>query len=206
MENETEKTRRRFDRIAWMYDVMESPMEAMAAAQLRRELLFLARGRVLEVGIGTGKNLPYYPPSVKLVGIDISSRMLARGKRKAQDLGISCDLLVMDAERMTFPNATFDTIVSTFVFCTVPDAPAGLREVRRVLKPDGQALFLEHTRSANPALGRLMDFFNPLVRSVIGDNINRRTAESIVNAGFEIVSIEEMGMKIVKKIVARPSV
>ena len=206
MKTETDRTRRRFDRIAWMYDAMESPMEMISARTWRRELLSRVHGRVLEVGIGTGKNLPYYPRDVDLTGIDISPRMLARAKRRAESLGISCRLIVMDAERMTFPDAAFDVVVSTFVFCSVPDPVAGLKEVRRVLKAGGEAFFLEHVRSANPFLGRLMDLLNPLVRSAIGPNINRRTVENIANAGFEIVSLEEMGMKILKKIVARPMV
>jgi ubiquinone/menaquinone biosynthesis C-methylase UbiE len=188
-----------------MYDAMESPMEMISAGPWRQALLSGVRGRVLEVGIGTGKNLPYYPRDVDLTGIDISPRMLARAKRRAEALGIPCRLIVMDAERMTFPDATFDVSVSTFVFCSVPDPVAGLKEIRRVLKPGGEAFFLEHVRSANPLLGRLMDLLNPLVRSAIGPNINRRTVENIMNAGFEIVSLEEMGMKIMKKIVARPA-
>ena len=206
MKTETDRTRRRFDRIAWMYDAMESPMEMISARTWRRELLSRVHGRVLEVGIGTGKNLPYYPRDVDLTGIDISPRMLARAERRAEALGISCRLLVMDVERMTFPDAAFDAVVSTFVFCSVPDPVAGLKEVRRVLKPGGEAFFLEHVRSANPFLGRLMDLLNPLVRSAIGPNINRRTVENIANAGFEIVSMEEMGLKILKKIIARPAV
>ena len=181
-------------------------MEMISARTWRQALLSGVHGRVLEVGIGTGKNLPYYPRDVDLTGIDISPRMLARAKRRAESLGISCRLIVMDAERMTFPDAAFDAVVSTFVFCSVPDPVAGLKEIRRVLKPDGEAFFLEHVRSANPLLGKLMDLLNPLVRAAIGPNINRRTVENIANAGFEIVSLEEMGMKILKKIVARPMV
>ncbi len=206
MKTETEKTRRRFDRIAWMYDAMESPMEMISAGPWRQALLSGVHGRVLEVGIGTGKNLPYYPRDIALTGIDISPRMLDRAKRRAASLGISCELIVMDAERMTFPDATFDVVVSTFVFCSVPDPVAGLKEVRRVLKPGGEAFFLEHVRSANPFLGKLMDLLNPLVRSAIGPNINRRTVQNIADAGFEIVSLEEMGLKILKKIIARPAV
>jgi ubiquinone/menaquinone biosynthesis C-methylase UbiE len=206
MKTEAEKTRRRFDRIAWMYDAMESPMEMISARTWRRALLSGVHGRVLEVGIGTGKNLPYYPRDIALTGIYISPRMLDRAKRRAESLGISCDLTVMDAERMAFPDAAFDAVVSTFVFCSVPDPVAGLKEVRRVLRPGGEAFFLEHVRSENPFLGRLMDLLNPLVRSAIGPNINRRTVENIATAGFEVVSMEEMGLKILKKIIAKPAV
>ena len=159
MKSETEKTRRRFDRIAWVYDAMESPMEMISAATWRRDLLSAVHGRVLEVGIGTGKNLPYYPRGVDLTGIDISPRMLARAERRAVDLEIPCRLIVMDAERMTFPDATFDVAAATFVFCSVPDPVAGLKELRRGLKPGVEAFFLEHVRSPNPLLGTLFNAF-----------------------------------------------
>ncbi|MCX5846556.1 MAG: class I SAM-dependent methyltransferase [Deltaproteobacteria bacterium] len=194
---------KRFDRIAWIYDFMESPMEMISVSAWRRELLSNVRGKVLEVGVGTGKNLPYYPEGIELTGMDISLKMLERAKQRADTLKIKAELLLMDIEKMTFPDRYFDTIVSTFVFCSVPDPIQGLREVKRVLKDDGVALFLEHVRSENWFLGKMMDIFNPMVRSLIGPNINRRTVENIRKAGLNIISVENMGRsKIMKKIKA----
>jgi ubiquinone/menaquinone biosynthesis C-methylase UbiE len=194
---------KRFDRIAWIYDFMESPMEILSVSAWRSELLSKVKGKVLEVGVGTGKNLPYYPEGIELTGIDISLKMLERAKQRADTLKIKAELLLMDIEKMTFPDRYFDTIVSTFVFCSVPDPIQGLREVKRVLKDGGVALFLEHVRSEHWFLGKMMDIFNPMVRSLIGPNINRRTVENIRQAGLNIISVEDMGRsKIMKRIKA----
>jgi ubiquinone/menaquinone biosynthesis C-methylase UbiE len=195
--------RKRFDRIAWIYDFMESPMEILSVSAWRSELLSNVRGKVLDVGVGTGKNLPYYPEGIELTGMDISLKMLERAKQRADTLKIKAELLLMDIEKMTFPDRYFDYIVSTFVFCSVPDPIQGLREVKRVLKDDGVALFLEHVRSENWFLGKMMDIFNPMVRSLIGPNINRSTVENIRKAGLNIISVENMGRsKIMKRIKA----
>lgn len=196
--------KKRYDRIAWIYDFMELPVEIMSFSSWREELLSVVKGSVLEVGIGTGKNLPYYPQGIELTGIDISSAMLRRAKRRADTMGLKVDLRVMDVEKMTFPDEYFDFTVSTFVFCSVPDPVKGMKEVKRIIKPKGKALFLEHVRSENRILGRFMDFLNPLIRSIVGANINRRTVENITKAGFEIISEENKGSHIVKKIKARP--
>ncbi|MBU1671856.1 MAG: class I SAM-dependent methyltransferase [Actinobacteria bacterium] len=192
-----------YDRIAWRYDLLETPMEKMFFSRLRKELLSDLRGSVLEVGVGTGKNLPYYPPGVELTGIDISPRMLERASGRAGALGLEADLRVMDVEELEFDDQTFDFIVVTFVFCSTTDPVKGLRELGRVLKDAGTILMLEHVRSENRCLGALMDLFNPLVRRLFGPNINRRTEENVRAAGLEIVSTEKRGTEILRKIVAR---
>jgi len=195
---------KRYDRVAWRYDLLERPMERMFFARLRKDLLSRVSGRVLEVGIGTGKNLPYYPEGVELTGIDISEKMLVRARRRAQGLGLEASLRVMDAETLEFPDGTFDFIVSTFVYCSLSDPVKGLKELGRVVKDDGRILMLEHVRSENRVLGRLMDWFNPLARWLFGPNINRRTVENVEAAGLEVISVEDRGSKILKKIVAGP--
>jgi ubiquinone/menaquinone biosynthesis C-methylase UbiE len=160
-------------------------------------------GKVLDVGTGTGKNLPYYPAGVELVGIDISPKMLAKAKTRAEKLGLDVDLQVMDVENLQFPDSTFDFIVVTFVFCSVSDPIKGLRELARVVRDDGTILLLEHVRSENRVLGKIMDWLNPEARALFGPNINRRTVENIKRAGLEVVSVESKGPKILKKIVAR---
>jgi ubiquinone/menaquinone biosynthesis C-methylase UbiE len=151
------KVKARFDRIAWIYDLMESPMEWMSVSDWRRELIGAVSGKVLEIGVGTGKNIPYYPSETELTGVDISPKMLKRAQGKAKALGMNVEFSVMDIEQMTFPDESFDYVVSTFVFCSVPDPVRGLQEVRRVLMKQGTALFLEHVRSENPILGNMMD-------------------------------------------------
>jgi ubiquinone/menaquinone biosynthesis C-methylase UbiE len=194
---------KRYDRVAWRYDLLESPMEKMFFSKLRKEMLPGVSGKVLEVGVGTGKNLPYYPEGLDLTGIDISTKMLEKALQRAEALGIKVDLRVMDVEDLQFPDATFDFIVVTFVFCSTTDPVKGLRELARVLKNDGTVLLLEHVRSQNRVLGKLMDWFNPIARRLFGPNINRRTVENIEKAGLEVVSVESKGPEILKKIVAR---
>lgn len=197
------ETKHRYDRIARFYDVMESPMEAAALSGWRKELLSSVRGRVLEVGIGTGKNLVWYPPGISLVGIDISPNMLARAAKRAVILHREVSLVEMNVERMAFPDDCFDYVVSTCVFCSVPDPVRGLKEIKRILKENGSALFLEHVRSENPLLGMLMDMMNPVVHRVLGPHINRRTVDNIKKADLEIISLEEGWLKIMKNIRAR---
>ena len=194
---------RRYDRVAWRYDFLESPMEKMFFSKLRKEMLVGVRGKVLDVGIGTGKNLSYYPTGVELIGIDISPKMLEKARRRANTLDSEVDLRVMDVENLEFADSTFDFIVVTFVFCSATDPVKGLRELARVVKDDGTILLLEHVRSENEVIGKLMDWLNPIARWLFGPNINRQTLANVEAAGLEVVSVESKGPKILKKIVAR---
>ncbi len=189
----TDLTRERYDRLAARYDRSEALMERLMFAKWRQRLWSRVRGpRVLEVGVGTGKNMPYYPREAQVTAIDLSPAMLARARRRAAELGIQVDLREMDAEHLTFPDASFDTAVATFVFCSVPEPIRGLAELRRVVRPGGQVLLLEHVRAPNPLLGRLMDALNPLVAGSVGANINRRTLENVRAAGLKLVNVERL--------------
>jgi len=114
------------------------------------------------------------------------------------------DLRLMDVQRLEFPDDTFDVAVSTFVFCSVPDPLAGLRELGRVVRPGGDIWLLEHMRVDRPFVGPLMDALNPLVVRVMGANINRRTVENVRRAGLTLVAVQELRGKLVRLIHARP--
>lgn len=203
----TTKTRRRYDRIASTYDAFEAPIERLRFAPWRERLWAGVKGpEVLEVGVGTGKNMSYYPDGVQVTAIDISEEMLSRARKRAKTLGLNVDLRRMDAQEMAFPSDSFDTVVATFVFCSVPDPVIGLKELGRVCKPEGQIRLLEHMRARSEPVGRLMDVANPVVVRMMGANINRRTVENIEKAGLRIERVEDLSVQgIFKLIVAKPA-
>jgi ubiquinone/menaquinone biosynthesis C-methylase UbiE len=203
----TATTRNRYGRIAGIYDLSEAPVEQWFYARWRKRLWAGVRGpEVLEVGVGTGKNMAYYPDDVHVTAVDLSERMLSKARERARMLGLDVDLRQMDAQELAFPSDTFDTVVATFVFCSVPDPVIGLRELGRVCKPGGEIRLLEHMRARNEALGWLMDIVNPLMVRFIGANMNRRTVENIEKAGLQIERLEDLSFQgIFKLIVAKPS-
>ncbi|MGI6286126.1 class I SAM-dependent methyltransferase [Neomoorella humiferrea] len=196
----TEIIKNRYNRTALFYDWMDR----MIPKEWRRRVWQEARGRVLEVGVGTGANFPFYPPGCRVTAIDFSPGMLARARQKLHLAGAPVDLKEMDVQHLEFGDASFDTVVATCVFCTVPDPVQGLKEVRRVCRPDGRIILLEHVRSEQWFLGPLMDALNPLFLYLIGSNINRRTVANVSRAGIEIDREDDLAGKIVKLIVGHP--
>lgn len=188
----TRTVQRRYDRIAFCFDALEALMERRFRPWRQALWSKVPPGRVLEVGVGTGKNLPYYPEGATMTAVDLSAGMLWRALERKRQLGTEVSLCQMDAQRLAFPDWSFDAVVATFVFCSVPDPVSGLRALKRVLKPGGRVFLLEHVRSRHPVLGRLMDLLNPLVVRLIGANINRRTVENCREAGFCVESCEEL--------------
>nr|WP_277999063.1 class I SAM-dependent methyltransferase [Moorella sulfitireducens] len=176
----------------------------MISGDWRRRVWQEARGRVLEVGVGTGANFPFYPPECRVTAIDFSPGMLARARQKLQMAPAPVDLIEMDVQHLEFEDASFDTVVATCVFCTVPDPVQGLKEVRRVCRPEGRIVLLEHVRSEHWFFGPVMDALNPLVLYLIGSNINRRTVANVRMAGIEIEREEDLAAKIVKLIIGHP--
>jgi len=205
-DRQTAITRARYNRIAPLYDAVEWFTEHTAFGAWRQQLWTgVPAGRVLEVGVGTGKNLPFYPPGAQVTAIDLSERMLARARRRAAALGARVDLRLMDVQHLEFPDNAFDAAVTTFVFCSVPDPVAGLRELGRVVRPGGDIWLLEHMRVDRPFVGSLMDLLNPLVVRVMGANINRRTVENVQLAGLKLVAVEELRGELVRLIHASGS-
>ena len=199
-ERATAKTRARYDRNARFYDLMESGVE-LKFSSWREEFWKRVRGpRVLEAGIGTGKNIPYYQDNLEIIAIDLSPKMLEQARKKAASQGASVELLEADVQSLPFPDASFDTAVATFLFCSVPDPVLGLEELRRVLVPGGQLLLLEHMLSHKPFLETPMHLFNPMAVRMTGANIDRETVENVRRAGFEGVKAEELWLDIVKMI------
>ena len=181
-------------------------MERAAFREWRARLWSrVSPGCVLEVGVGTGKNIVFYPPEAQVTAIDISPRMLARARRRAATLGRDVDLRLMDAQRLEFNDGVFDAAVATFVFCSVPDPQLGLSELGRVVRPGGDIWLLEHVRLDARVPGRIMDLLNPLVVRLVGANINRRTVENVRLSGLTLVGVEQVKGNLVKLIHARPA-
>ena len=201
----SELTRKRYNRLASWYDLMEAPMEKFRFASWRARLKDRIVGnRVLEVGVGTGKNLIYYPEGVQVTAIDLSPLMLERAQKRVSALGLDVELLEMDVQNLKFTDNFFDTVFATFVFCSVPDPVLGLKELLRVCKQDGKLLLIEHMRPENLILGLLFDFLNPIVVRMMGANINRRTMDNIRMAGWKIQIEERLSSDIVRWIEAQP--
>jgi ubiquinone/menaquinone biosynthesis C-methylase UbiE len=191
-----------YDRIARGYDLVEAPMDLLGGKRRRERVIGRAAGNTLEVGIGTGRNVGLYATGVALTGIDISERMLRRGRMRARQQSRRVRLALADVERLPFPNATFDSVTATCVFCSVPDPVAGLREVARVCKPGGTVLLLEHVRPRNRLLGKVSDRLSPLTRRLFGPEINRRTEDNVVAAGLAVRDVRRRG--IWREITAQP--
>jgi ubiquinone/menaquinone biosynthesis C-methylase UbiE len=174
---------RGLEQIPVLYDAMMAVAEATGFGDWRRRLVAGARDRVLDVGCGTGRNLPLYPADRRVVGCDVRVELLLAARRRAPDR----PLVVASAEVLPFADGAFDTVVSGLVFCSVPDPLRGLREVRRVLAPEGRLRMLEHVRSRRPWFGWWQDRIQPVWTLVSGGcHPNRDTEATVRAAGFEI--------------------
>jgi SAM-dependent methyltransferase len=200
----TRRSRQRWDRKARFYDWLTAPMERMLGLSQGRAWIFerALTGRVLEIGAGTGKNLPRYPEAAMVFATDLSPKMLARARDRVAG-GPGCvRFVVMDAEDLAFKDGVFDQVVATCVFCSVPDPVRGLREARRVLRAGGEIVLLEHMRPGW-LLGRVFDLLDPLMSRLMGPHINRRTLDNIRRAGLEPMQERDVFSDWVKIIVAQ---
>jgi len=202
---DTAHTQNRYDWIAPLYNVMEWPVEKLLFQDWRSDLWQQVEGpSVLEIGVGTGKNIPYYPDDIKLTGIDLSPKMLQRAKQLLTNHQKSnVTLKEMDAQDTNFPNNQFDDVVATFVFCSVPDPVLGLREALRVTRPGGRLHLLEHMRAEWSPLASVMDRLDAPIHYLIGVHIARETVTNVEKAGWQIQKVQKLTKGgIVKKIEA----
>jgi ubiquinone/menaquinone biosynthesis C-methylase UbiE len=163
----------------------------MRQAQLvpfRRRVIGAAEGRVLEIGIGSGLNLPLYGTSVSsVIGLEPSPELLRMARPRAAAASVLVELLDASAEAMPLDDGTFDTVVTTWTLCTIPDAPRALAEMRRVLKPGGALLFVEHGRAPEPGVAQWQDRLDPLWWRIAGGcHLNRKIDDLISGGGFRI--------------------
>ena len=187
---------------AALYDPLSERWEQKHGADLKRKLLTHAHGRVLEIGVGTGRSFAHYPDVDELVGVEPSEPMLRRARQRAAELGRHMTLVEAPAEALPFEDGSFDTVVSLAVLCTVDDQSRALQEVRRVLRPGGTFVFLEHVRSPDPKLARRQDLLDrPWGWVAGGCHPNRRTLETIEAAGFDLVEVEQRDLPDIPRLV-----
>ena len=191
---------------AALYDPLSARAEEKLGAELKPALLAHATGRVLEIGVGTGLSFRHYPAATELTGVDPSEPMLRRARKRAAELGRAVTLIEAPAEELPFEDDSFDTAVSLTVLCTVDDPARALAEVRRVLRPKGRFVFLEHVRAEDPGLARWQDRVDrPWGWVAGGCHPNRATLAAIEAAGFEPVEVEQRELEEVPRLV-RPHV
>ncbi|MDH5638347.1 MAG: class I SAM-dependent methyltransferase [Nitrospinota bacterium] len=191
-----EKHVKRWDAAAATFDFFTMGIERRYGGY-KRELFSKAQGRVMIVAAGTGLDFKYFPAGLDITAIDFSPKMVSKAKQKAEGYNGRLEVMVADVMNLEFEDASFDTVATACTFCSVPDPVAGLREVRRVLKPGGKLLMFEHVRAGNLLLGAMMDVM-ALATSFSGPGLNRRTADNIRKAGFKITREYNIYLDVVK--------
>jgi len=195
-----------YNHIARLYDILDSPFEYVRYRSIRQLLFNGLKGVLLDAGVGTGRNFPYYPDDTKVTGIDVSPAMLERARLRRDKLGTSVDLRQMDVTKMDFADDSFDAIVSTFLFCVLAaenQRPA-LEELHRVCRPGGTIHILEYSISKNPLRRFIMKLWAPWVRYAYGAEFDRNTEQYLEVAGLELVETRFLYKDIIKLLLVRP--
>jgi ubiquinone/menaquinone biosynthesis C-methylase UbiE len=195
----------RYQRIAPFYDLLDLPFEYGRYRKIRPQLFAGLSGLILDAGVGTGRNFPFYPAGARIVGIDLSPAMLARAARRRRSSAAAIDLVEMDVTRIALPDRHFDAAVATFLFCVLPDelqAPA-LRELKRVTKPGGVIRLLEYARPRAALRRAVTRLWEPWVRWAYGAGFDRRTEQHVPEAGLRLVQSRFVLRDLIKIIEAR---
>ena len=204
MKSDSTAIKKRYDRIAPYFEGLEAVMEGLFFKNWRKRLWAKVEGHhILEVGVGTGKNFDYYPADSRITAIDFSPEMLKQAAHKKARKAVSVELELMDAQSLVFADNSFDTVIGSFVFCSVPLPLKGLKELYRVCKPGGQVILLEHVLSSNPVIAKVMNFINPAIVALVGANINRNTVKNVKSCGFASVRVDERSSDFIKLIEAK---
>lgn len=193
------------EQIDWLYDMILRPMNLLGLGAHRRRLVHDLDGDILEVGVGTGLNLIYYGPAAHVFGIEPNLELLNAARERAVRRGYL--LQAADAQALPFADASFDAVVSTLVFCTIPDPALALQEIRRVLRPGGRLLQLEHTRTGHDRRDALLDLIAPAWQRLAGGcHVNRDTAALLGQSGWQIQHHERHAGGFIRVLISEPPV
>jgi len=201
--DETARVRAAWDRAAPGYDRAMAWFERAFVADGRAWVARRARGEVLEVAIGTGRNLAEYPPEVVITGVELSPAMLALARERAAALGRPVRLLEGDAQALELPDASFDTVVATLSLCSIPDDRRAVAEMVRVLRPGGRLLLLDHVVATNPAARLVQRALEPLTVRLDGDHLLRRPLDHVLAAGLVLEDAARTKLGIIERVAAR---
>lgn len=188
----TARLKMKYDLLGPFYDLIEWPTERLVLSRGRASLFRkVLAGQLLELGVGTGKNFHYYPPFVQATAVDISQGMISQATKRAKRLETPVRLELVDVQNLPFPDHSFDNVIGTLVFCTVPDPLLALKESKRVLKPGGRLILLEHGRPKGDKLSGLFHFLSHFTVTFWGDHLNRDMVKMVKEAGFVVEEVEE---------------
>lgn len=201
--NETERVRRIMDKEAPRYDRQMNFFDRALFTGGREWLIGGVEGEVLEIAVGSGRNLPLYAQDTKLTAIELSPEMLKLARERADEAPAEVDLRIGDAQALELPDESFDTVVCCLALCTIPDPSRAVREAYRVLRPGGRFRALEHVRSPARLVRGVQRAIDPLSVRFAGDHVVREPLEYLRPAGFEIELLERSKWGIVERVVAR---
>jgi len=201
-DSETQRIRGIYEDEAPRYDLQIRFFERVLFGDGRAWVCSQAEGEVLEIAVGTGRNLAHYPPQVRLTGIELSPAMLELAGRRAQQVGRQADLRVGDAQALDFEDERFDTVVCTLSLCTIPDERAAVAEAKRVLRPGGRFLLLEHVRSPLRPVRAVQNAIEPLMVRFQGDHVAREPLEHLRAEGFVVERVLRSKWGIVERVAA----
>jgi ubiquinone/menaquinone biosynthesis C-methylase UbiE len=200
---ETERVRRIWERLAPRYDKDIMRFEKILFSGGREWVCSQARGEVLDIGVGTGWNLEHYPKGIRLTGIDISAPMLDIARQRASRLGREVDLREGDAQALEFGNVSFDTVVFTLSLCSIPDDRKAISEAKRVLRPGGRLLLLEHVASPRWPVRTVQQLLDWITVRTVGDHLVRDPLVHVQAQGFEVERMDRLKWGIVERVAAR---
>jgi ubiquinone/menaquinone biosynthesis C-methylase UbiE len=200
---ETERIRRLYEKEAPKFDRSMGRWDRTLFAGNRQWVCTQASGDVLEIAIGTARNLPFYPADIRLTGVELSPAMIEVARKKAEELGREVDLRVGDAEALEFGDESFDTVICTYSLCTIPDDRAAVREAKRVLRPGGKFVLAEHVRSPVGIVRAIERLIEPLAVRFGGDHLTREPLEHLEAEGFTVETVERSRVGIVELVRAR---